>query len=230
MITVYQVDNRFGSDAGLDFASKTVEKASVNCGANYMRVSENSGESIAPSEENSCYYSKWAVLKQELQKAEDGDIIIYIDSDFVVKPDALSSLSTLIKDRPEKSFFISATITAFNGGMFAVRVTPEIKDILQRIIENIRLGKYPTSFQTKFGEKTLLDEVPIIWAVTHNEYNIDRYIYFLDTEVYNCIPEGLFSSEEPDFLPLPSDKTKMMHYMTNIGKNMLTKLAKGGIE
>lgn len=220
MIFVYQIDNRFGQDEVLDWASKSVEKAAKNYEVAYRRFNENRGDSIR-SGEKSFYYSKLAVLEEMLVRGAIGDIIVYIDSDIVAEQDGIIELVRVINDNPEKSFFITSILAAFNGGIFAVKIKPEIKTILLKIIDQIKQGKYSETFDSKFGELFLPDEVPFDYAILNNEYNINRQIYYLDTEVFNCLPPDMFPPDEPDYLPKPSEETRFMHYTGEIGKDRL---------
>lgn len=220
MIRIYQIDNRFGQDEVLDWASKTIKKAAEYCGAYYQRFNDNQGDNIRSGEKN-YYYSKWAVLEDLLEKSQDGDIIIYVDSDVVAELDGFTELIAVMNDNPEKTFFITSIIAAFNGGIFAIKVRPEIKSILLRIINQIKTGKYPEVFATKFGDIFLPDEIPLDYAILNNEYNINRQLYYLDTEIFNCLPPDMFPPEEPDYLPIPSEETRFMHYTGEIGKDRL---------
>lgn len=223
MIWVYQIDNRFGQDKVLDWASETVKKSAEHYGAYYQRFNDNLGNNIREGEK-SFYYSKLAVLEDFLRKVPDGDIVVYVDSDIVAELDGITELVWTINENPEKTFFVTSILAAFNGGIFAVRVRPEIRSILLRILDRIKTGEYPEYLDTKFGKIFLPDEVPFDYAILNNEYNINRQVYYLNTEVFNCLPPGMFPPEEPDYLPLPSEDTKFMHYTGEVGKERLLKV------
>lgn len=225
MKLVYQTDDRLDDSVygqALTLAANLIADASEFAGAEYKFYHNplEYGSKLNDTTFLPQYFADVAIMIELLETAEIGDILVYVDTDVVsYREDSIKQLIDYIENS-DKHFFITSTITAFNAGLFAIKVNEEMKQIFPKI----NWSDCDEHIETKFGTKYTPNEIPVIYAIRDNFMNINNQICFLPNDTFNVRPDyKVIEDDFEDGLPRPTKKTCLVHFLTKNGKEELVK-------
>lgn len=208
MIYILQAENR---DTPLfNFLMQSISSQADEMGAVYIKETDpmDRGSEIAPvGSHYTPNYAKFVVLRELVGTLEDGDIILYLDSDIYARQNALQSLIDYIQDS-KKSIFYVTYVSKVASPILGIKVTKTTK----AIIDTMNIEVLQETRKTAYGEAITSDEE--IWhtAMDYNHLGFMELIDVLPAKLYGAILQKEMFGNELDHIQVDKN-TKLIHFM-----------------
>lgn len=167
------------------------------------------GGEIAPKDSKyKANYAKFAMIQAIIGGLNEGDLILYLDSDIYVRQNGLQSLIDYIQESPKSIFYVTY-VSKVASPIIGIKVSRTTK----AVIGTMNTGVSNEFRKTAYGEALTSDEE--IWhnAMDFNHMGIMEMLDVLPAVEYGAILQREMFGNDLPYIQATKD-TKLVHFMS----------------